>query len=331
MLSYISRRLLSGVLILFILSLVVFVLLRVVAGDKAATLCGLQCTPEGIKQIKHILGLDRPYFPIGFRGGLPFVLFHADNQYVNWIKDLATGHLGNGNVNQQPIIDTIRHRLPVTLELLIITVMFTVAIGVPAGVISALYRNSIGDHVVRVAAVLGLAVPIFWVATLVIYFPSQWWGYAPPFGRSISFFQDPWGNLRQFVPPAVVLGLASSAGIMRLTRSSLLEVMRTDYIRTARSKGLRETSVVARHALKNSLIPVITVLGLQVAGLLGGAVIIEQIFALNGLGLLEFQSLLGRDYQIVQSLTLYLGAAVILMNLLVDISYAWLDPRIRYA
>jgi peptide/nickel transport system permease protein len=331
MLSYILRRLLSGVLILFILSLVVFVLLRVVSGDKAGTICGLNCTEAGIKAARHLLGLDKPYFPIGFGKGFPFILFHPNNQYMTWIKDLATGHLGNGHIDQAPIIDTIRHRLPVTLELLIITVMFTVAIGVPAGVISALYRNSIGDHVVRVAAVLGLAVPSFWVATLVIYFPSHWWGYAPPFGRSISFFQDPWGNLRQFVPPAAVLGLASAAGIMRLTRSSLLEVMRTDYIRTARSKGLRETSVVARHALKNSLIPVITVLGLQVAGLLGGAVIIEQIFALPGLGLLEFQSLLNRDYQVVQSLTLYLGAAVILMNLLVDVSYAWLDPRIRYS
>jgi peptide/nickel transport system permease protein len=331
MLSYIIRRLISGVLILVILSLVVFTLLRVVSGDQATTLCGFNCTPPGIKAAQHLLGLDKPYFPIGLRSSFPFVLFHADNQYMTWIKDLATGHLGSGKVNQQPVLDLIRHRLPVTIELLIITVILTIAIGVPAGIISALYRNSIGDHVVRVAAVLGLAVPTFWVATLVIYFPAHWWGYAAPAGRAVGFFQDPIGNMRQFGPPAAVLGLASAAGIMRLTRSSLLEVMRTDYIRTARSKGLRETSVVSRHALKNSLIPVITVLGLQVAGLLGGAVIIEQIFALPGIGLLEYQSLLSRDNQVVQSLTLYIGAAVVLMNLLVDISYAWLDPRIRYS
>jgi peptide/nickel transport system permease protein len=204
-------------------------------------------------------------------------------------------------------------------------------VGVPFGVISALYRNSIADYVVRVTAVLGLAVPTFWVGTLVLFLPSDLWGYAPTLGRSISFFDDPIGNLKQFGPPAAVLALASAAGIMRLTRSSLLEVMRTDYVRTARSKGLRETMVVSRHALKNSMIPVITVLGLQIGGLLGGSVIIERIFALPGLGLMIFEAILARQYQVVQSLTLYIGAAVVLMNLLVDISYAWLDPRIRYS
>jgi len=178
--------------------------------------------------------------------------------------------------------------------------------------------------------VLWLAIPSFWIATLVLYVPLDLWGYAPPLGSKVGFFENPWDNLRQFVPPAVVLGLAASAGVMRLTRSSLLEVMRTDYIRTAMSKGLRDTVVVGRHALKNSLIPVVTVIGLQVPALLGGTVIIERIFALPGLGVYVLDSLIVKDFPVVQSMTLYAGVAVVTMNLLVDISYAWLDPRIRY-
>jgi peptide/nickel transport system permease protein len=329
--AYIIRRLISGVIILFILSIAVFVLLRVVAGDSASPLCGLNCTEEGLADVREQLGLNDPYFPVSLTTDPPFVQFNADNQYTNWLKDLATGNLGIASLSQKPLVETMQQRLPVTLELLIITIIFTIAVGVPFGVISALYRNSLSDYAVRVTAVLGLALPSFWVATLVIYFPGEWWGYSPPFGGMISFWDSPWDNLRQFVPPAAVLALASAAGIMRLTRSSLLEVMRTDYIRTARSKGLREGSVVSRHALKNSMIPVITVLGLQVAGLLGGSVIIEFIFGLPGIGQMLYESLLRRDYQVVQSMTLYVGAAVILMNLLVDISYAWLDPRIRYS
>jgi peptide/nickel transport system permease protein len=328
--TYIVRRLLSGILILFFLSITVFVLLRVVGGAESI-ICGLNCTPEGLAQAREKLGLNDPYFPIDVKGGLPFVSFHAQSQYMTWLKDLSTGHLGVANFNQRPVIETMQHRLPVTLELLIITTLLTIVVGVPFGVISALYRNSIADYVVRVTAVLGLAVPSFWVGTLVLKVPTDAWGYAPPLGRSISFFNDPVGNLQQFGPPAAVLALASAAGIMRLTRSSLLEVMRTDYVRTARSKGLRETLVVSRHALKNSMIPVITVLGLTITGLLGGSVIIEQIFALPGLGKMIIEAILARQYQVVQSMTLYIGATVVLMNLLVDISYAWLDPRIRYS
>ena len=313
--AYIIRRLLSGIFILFFLSVITFIMLRVVPGDQASILCGLNCNEEGLRDLREQLGLNDPYH----------------EQYLSWIGDLATGNLGDATFNQQPLVETMKQRLPVTFELLIITVLITIAIGVPAGIISALYRNSLGDYFVRIFAVMGLAVPNFWVATMVIFIPSELWGYSPPFGGAISFFDDPWDNLRQFVPPATVLALASAAGIMRLTRSSLLEVMRSDYIRTARSKGLRETRVVNRHALKNAMIPVITVLGLQVSTLLGGTVIIEFIFGLNGLGSLVFTALIRRDYQVVQSMTLYIGAVVILMNLLVDISYAWLDPRIRYS
>jgi peptide/nickel transport system permease protein len=326
--AYIIRRLLTGVVILFVLSIVVFVLLRVVTPEP--NVCTGFCTQDQIDRLRELFGYDNPYFPIDVSGGFPFLEFHGENQYLTWLKDLSTGNLGN-SANAEPVMQTIQHRLPVTLELMIITVLLTVVIGIPFGVISALYRNSPLDFGVRFTAVFGLSLPVFWVATLVIFIPSEAWNYAPPLGRSISFFDDPWDNMRQFLPPAAVLAFGSAAGVMRLTRSSLLEVMRTDYIRTARSKGLREGSVVSRHALKNSLIPVVTVLGLQVTGLLGGSVIIEQVFALPGLGKFFFESLFTQDYQVVQSLTLYIGVVVVLMNLLVDISYAWLDPRIRYS
>jgi peptide/nickel transport system permease protein len=219
----------------------------------------------------------------------------------------------------------------VTFELMVLTMIFTIAIGVPFGILSAVFRNSPVDYLVRTTAIAGLSVPNFWIATLVILIPSALWNYAPPFGRVVPFSSDPIGNLKQFGPPAAVLALASAAGIMRLARSSLLEVMRQDYMRTARAKGLRERAVVLRHGLKNSLIPVVTVLGLQMAGLLGGAIIIETIFTLPGLGQYVFQELLYKDFQVVQTMTVYIGAIVILMNLAVDVSYAWFDPRIRYS
>jgi peptide/nickel transport system permease protein len=312
--AFIIRRLITGVFILFVLSVVVFLLLRIAPGDPANMRCGIGAPAGCIEAERERLGLNDPYVV----------------QYFDWMKGVLTGDLGDSYVTRRPVIEAIQQRFPVTLELLIITILATVAIGVPFGVVSALYRNSAPDYVVRVAAVLGLAVPNFWLATLVILVPLELWQYAPPFGGAIDFFDDPLGNLRQFVPPAIVLSLASAAGIMRLTRSSLLEVLRTDYIRTARSKGLRDPVVIGRHALRNSLIPVVTVIGLQVAVELGGTIIIERIFALPGLGQYTFTALLSKDFMVVQTMVLYVGIAVVLMNLLVDISYAWLDPRIRY-
>ena len=312
--AYIIRRLITGVFILFVLSIVVFLLLRIAPGDPAKLRCPF-CPEDQLEGIRAELGLNDPY-PV---------------QYFDWITDVVTGDLGVSTFNDQPVVDALKQRLPVTLELLILTVLVTVAIGIPFGIISAIYRNSPLDFGVRLSAVLGLAVPNFWLATLVLYIPLELWGYAPPLGRTVDFFDSPVDNLRQYGPPAFVLGLASAAGIMRLTRSSLLEVLRTDYIRTARSKGLREPLVIGRHALKNSLIPVVTVIGLQISGLLGGTVIIERIFALPGLGQYVLASLIVKDFPVVQTMTLYAGVIVVLMNLLVDISYAWLDPRIRYS
>jgi peptide/nickel transport system permease protein len=214
---------------------------------------------------------------------------------------------------------------------LIVTTIATTIIGVPFGIVSAVMRNSLTDYLVRFTAVLGLAVPNFWIGVMVLLFPQVWWHYAPPLTHTINFFDDPAANLKQMIPPALVLAAVEAAGIMRLTRSSMLEIMRADYIRTARSKGLSDRLVIGRHALKNSMIPVFTVLGLQIAGLFGGAVIVETIFNLNGVGSYFLGALVRKDFQVVQTLTLYVGVVVVLMNLAVDVGYAWLDPRIRYS
>lgn len=312
--AYIARRLLIGVLILALISVGVFWLLRLGPGDIAQIALGQGASQEQVEEMRAHLGLNEP----------------VHMQYLRWMRQTLSGDLGESAISGTPVSSELTSRLPITAELLIITFLVTVAIGIPAGIISALYRNSATDYAVRVAATIGLSVPIFWVATLVILLPSQWWGYSPPLGRTVGFFDDPVGNLRQFVPPALILGTASASGIMRLTRSALLEVLRQDYIRTARSKGLRERMVIGRHALRNSLIPVVTVLGLQIAGLLGGTVIIEQIFTLRGLGNYIFQSIVIKDFAVVQTMALYIALIVVLMNLTVDIVYAWLDPRIRY-
>jgi peptide/nickel transport system permease protein len=224
-----------------------------------------------------------------------------------------------------------KRRFPISFELMAFTLAWTVAFGIPFGVISAVKRNQAPDYAVRLTAILALAVPGFWLATLLLILPQQWWGYAPPLDRARSFMDEPLTNLRQFGPPSLILAFAPMASVMRLTRSALLEVLRTDYIRTARAKGLSDRAVIMDHALKNSIIPVVTVIGLQVAGLLGGSVIIESIFNLNGLGAYIFQAILQKDFAVAQSLVLYTGAAVVFLNLAVDLAYGYLDPRIRYS
>ena len=330
--TFIVRRLLIGVLILFVLSVTVFLLLRIVPGDPAIQKCGLNCKEDQIKAIRHELGLDKPYFPVNFEGGPPFASFNTASQYGDWLKGVVTGDLGTSTVNNRPVSESIRKRFPVTLELMLLTLVMTIFVGIPFGVVSAVWKNSPADLLVRFTAIFGLAVPVFWVATLVLILPQEWWGYAPPLGgRYVHLMDNPFENLKQFLPPAAVLALSSAAGVMRLTRSSLLETLRQDYMRTARAKGLRERTVVFSHGLKNSLIPVVTVLGLQMAGLLGGALIVEQIFTLPGLGDYTFRALFQKDFEVVQTMTLYAGVTVVVLNLAVDVSYAWLDPRIRYS
>lgn len=329
--AFIIRRLLIGVVLLFILSVAVFLLLRISGGNPVILRCQLNCKQEQIDALEEFYGLNHPYFPISLSGDAPFIEFSRDSQYGNWLGRVLTGDLGTSVVNNKPVSESIRTRFPVTLELMILTLLMTIIVGIPAGIISAVWKNTPLDYAVRFTAVFFLAVPAFWVATLVLILPVEWWGYAPPIGRYVKLVDDPVGNLKQFLPAAAVLAVGSAAGVMRLTRSSLLETLRQDYMRTARAKGLRERSVVFRHGMKNSLIPVVTVLGLQVSGLLGGALIVELIFTLPGLGEYTFRALNLKDFDVAQTMALYAGITVIVLNLAVDVSYAWLDPRIRYS
>lgn len=312
--QYLVRRLFMAAATIWFISVAVFVLLRVSPGDPALLQQGINATPEKVAAIHKELGLDDP---------LPV-------QYWHWVTDALQGKLGKSVLSQTSITQEFHRRFPVSFQLMVMTVFWVVMFGIPFGMLSARLRNSKIDYGVRLFAIFGLSVPAFWVATLVLMLPAQAWHYAPPLGKQISVLSNPWDNMRQFIPASLVLALGPTATIMRLTRSALLEVLRQDYIRTARAKGLAEQMVLLKHALRNSLIPVVTVLGLLAAGLLGGSVIIEQIFALRGLGAYVFTAVLQKDYPIAQSIVLYTASAVVLMNLAVDVLYAFLDPRIKY-
>jgi peptide/nickel transport system permease protein len=275
----------------------------------------MSATPERIAQVHRDLNLDDPY-PV---------------QYALWMKHLAVLDLGHSGVTGVEVVDEFKARVPVSFQLMVMTLTWTVLLGIPFGIISAVRRNSPPDYAVRIFAVFGLSVPAFWVATLVLIVPAQQWGYAPPLNETTSIFREPWANIRQLGPPSLVLALASTASIMRLTRSQMLEVLRADYVRTARAKGLSERVVVVRHALRNSLVPVVTVLGLQVSGLLGGSVIIESIFNLRGLGQYIFAAILQKDFAVAQSLVMFTAGAAVLSTLAIDLLYVFLDPRIRYS
>jgi peptide/nickel transport system permease protein len=315
MTNYIIRRVIMAFVILWVISVAVFLLMRVGPGDPALLQQGINATPEKIAEVHREMHLDESY----------------PQQYGRWLKGLVTFNLGHSVLTQTNITDDFKSRLPVSFELMLFTIIWTVIIGIPFGVISAYKRNSLTDYGVRLFAIFGLSVPNFWIGTLVLLIPAQQWGYAPPLDHQVAFFSAPWENIKQFGPPSIVLALGPIAGIMRLARSSLLEVLRADYVRTARAKGLRERVVIVRHSLKNSLIPVITVLGLQISALLGGTVIIEQIFNLRGLGQWIFQSILSKDYTVAQTLVLYTAGVAVFMNLLIDLLYGLFDPRIRYA
>lgn len=315
MTNYIIRRVVMAIVILWVISVAVFLLMRVGPGDPALLQQGINATPEKIAEIHREMHLDESY----------------PQQYGRWIKGVLTFDLGTSPLTQTNISHEFRTRLPISFQLMLMTVIWTIIIGIPFGVISAYKRNSGADYSVRLFAIFGLSVPNFWIGTLVLLIPAQQWGYAPPLDHQVAFFSAPWDNLKQFGPPSLVLALGPIAGIMRLARSSLLEVLRADYVRTARAKGLTERMVIIRHSLKNSLIPVITVLGLQISTLLGGTVIIEQIFNLRGLGQYIFAAILQKDFNVAQTLVLYTAAVAVFMNLLVDLVYGLFDPRIRYA
>jgi peptide/nickel transport system permease protein len=241
---------------------------------------------------------------------------------------MVRGHLGESLWTRQPVLSELARRLPVTVTLGIFATIVAIAIGMPIGVLAATRQDGATDFVARSAAILGLSIPGFVLAILVTLLPAIWWGWTPP--RFVAFTKDPAGHLLQFVLPALILGVAAAAAIMRLTRGMLLEVLRQDYVRTAAAKGLRGRVVVLKHALKNALIPVVTVLGLQVAGIAGGSVIIEWIFGIPGMGQFLVDAIVQRDYPVIQGINLIIVTIIVLTNLSVDLLYAVLDPRIRY-
>ena len=311
--AYIIRRASFLIPVLLAVSIAVFFALRFMPGDITVILLGPDASPQQVAELRGDLGLDKP-IPV---------------QYADWMGNILRGDLGKSYVLGNTVRAEILDRLPITMEILVLTVFLTAALGISFGVISACFQNSPLDYLVRVTSVFGLSLPGWWVGIMILLVPAIWWNYSPPLGY-VSPREDLWANLRQFVPPALVLAAASSAVLMRLTRAVLLDILRQDYIRTARAKGLRERRVILRHALKNAMIPVITVLGGQMAILFGGAVIIEQVFSLEGLGRYMFTSIAQRDFPVVQALAMYTAVIVVVMNLLIDVSYAWFDPRVRY-
>ena len=325
MLSYIIRRLSLAVPTLFLVSVIIFLLVRFIPGD-ILDLIAMSMEGKGAKMdraaVQQELGLDVPIFVQYGRwvGVVP--------QREGGLSGILQGDLGDSLWKRTPIMDEVLARLPVTLELGLIGVAIGLTIAVPIGVYSAIRQDSWGDYVGRSFAILCISIPGFWVATMVIVFPSIWWGYAPPI-LLIPFTEDPLGNLKMFIIPAATLGMVLSGVTMRMLRGTMLEVLRQDYVRTAWSKGLAENLVIRRHALKNALIPVVTLVGFQIPIMVGGTVIIETIFNLPGMGQLLWNAALNRDYPIVSGVMFIIGSVVLLNNLIIDLTYAYLDPRIR--
>lgn len=314
MIRYIARRLLQMVPVLFIVSLIVFSLLHLTPGDPAISMLGEEASPESVAALRNELGLDEP---------LPV-------QYVKWLSSVLQGDLGRSIRSNQPVSEAIADRLPVTVELAVLSILISLIIAIPAGVVAAMRRNSPLDTTTTTVALLGVSLPNFFLAILLIFLFSLKLRWLPPIGYT-PFFDDPVDSLKKMIMPALTLGTALSAIVMRMMRSSLLEVLDQDFVRTARAKGLNEAKVVRRHAMRNALIPVVTVVGLQVGGLLGGAIITETIFVLPGIGRLLVDSIFQRDFPLVQGVVLFASLAFLLANLGVDLIYAVLDPRIRYS
>jgi peptide/nickel transport system permease protein len=311
--KYILRRLLVAIPSLVIASFVVFSLPRLIPGDVVQLMLDEKAYGKDLEDLRAKLGLDRPIYV----------------QYFEWLGRVLAGDLGESRWTKRPVLEELLRRIPVTLELGLLALLFALVIALPIGVLAATRQDSVADYVFRSLAILGLSVPGFWKATLVVLLPAIWWGWSPPVHYA-EFSKDPWRHLVQFSIPAFILAIASSAGIMRLTRAQLLEVLRQDYVRTAWSKGLRERGVVLKHSLKNAIIPVVTVLGLQISGILGGTVIFESIFGLPGMGRFLFDAVNQRDYPVIQGVNLLIVTVVVVVNLIVDACYVLLDPRIRY-
>ncbi len=314
--QYIIRRLALMIPTVIVITIVTFGLLRVMPGDfvlaQMSEARGLD--PESTERFRQELGLDTP----------------APIQYVKWVSGIAVGDWGESFWLRDPVLHVIGRALPISAELGILAIGIALLIAVPVGVLSAVFQNTWIDYLGRTVAIAGISIPNFFMALMIIIFGARWFGWFPPFGYQ-NPIDHPWENFQQFFPAALVLGTALSAQNMRMIRTTMLETLREDYVRTARAKGLTETSVTLRHAFRNALIPVVTLLGLQISTVVGGSVIVESVFQMNGVGRTYIDAVNQRDYPLVQGILLMLVSVTLVANLLIDLSYSWLDPRIRYS
>lgn len=313
MIEYIFRRLIFGIFVLLIMTTFIFVIMRAVPGDVVTLqLANSGATPEQMEALKAEMGLDKSIF----------------GQLIDWGKNALQGDLGSSLWSGKDVSQIILASLPVTIQLAIMAIVLAIIIGIPIGVISAVKQNTFIDHFLKVISIGGLSIPSFWLGLILLTVLSLALNWIPPLGYQ-SFIENPIVNLQQMFLPAICLAITLSASIVRMTRSAVLEVLHSEFIRTVRAKGAKEAVVIFKHALRNSLVSVITLIGLQIGYLLGGTVVLESIFALPGLGSLIFESVLVRDYPIVQSTVLVFGVMFLLVNLIVDVMYGWIDPRIR--
>jgi peptide/nickel transport system permease protein len=313
--KYVIRRLLLAIPVLLLSSLIVFGLMRVMPGDALTALMAESgnVSARELQKLRKNLGLDLPYH----------------EQYLLWMWQMVSFNPGYSIFTNEPIPAALKKSIPVTIELALLAMVLGLLIAIPVGVVSATRQDTPSDYVGRLVAISGLSLPDFWLGTLVITFAAIWFSWIPPLGYT-SLWESPWRNLQQFLLPAAVLGFRLSAATMRMMRSTLLEVLREDYVRTAWAKGLGERVIIYKHALKNALIPVVTIVGGQFGTLLAGTVIVETIFALPGMGRLTVEAILFRDYPVVQTNVMLVAGTLVALNLLVDLTYAWLDPRIHY-
>ncbi|QWU16957.1 peptide/nickel transport system permease protein [Paenibacillus sophorae] len=305
MLSYVVKRVLQMIPTLFGVSLLCFIIIHSVPGDPAHLIAGVDATEEQVQSVKERLGLDRPLY----------------EQYFSYVSNLLQGNLGESLQSERPVLQEIMTRFPNTILLTVFSVIIMVIVGLFAGILSATKPNSIRDNVTMMFSLFGISMPVFWFGTMLILLFSYYLPLLPSGGSS---------GLQHFILPSVVLGLSSSGVLARLTRSSILEVIHQDFIRTARAKGVKERLVIYKHTLKNALIPIITIIGLEFGTLLGGAVLTETVFSMNGLGRFIIQSIEFRDYPAVQGCILFVATIFVVVNLLVDLCYSAVDPRIRY-
>lgn len=342
--SYLIRRILRTLLVLIGISVVVFAFVRSIPGDPATAMLGERATPEAAAALREQLGLNKPWF-INYKDPAHLL----DAQFPKYVGQLVQGNLGSGIKSNIPVRDELATRFPATAELSIAALCFALLVGLPAGILAALRRNSIWDNLATTISLVGVSMPVFWLGLLLVYFFAVRLGWLPPSARLgndttlqplTGFYvldallrgqpAVAWDALRHLILPAVVLGTIPLAIIARITRSSLLDVLGQDYVRTARAKGLTGRSVTLKHALRNALLPVVTVVGLQAGALLGGAVLTETIFAWPGLGSWLYDAISQRDYPVIQGGVIFAALVVSVVNLLVDLSYAMLDPRIHY-